>query len=403
MTLRVGFLTTHPIQYQVPVFRHLANDDGLDFTVYFCQIPDAAMQGAEFNVPFQWDLPLLEGYRYEVLKNVSRTPGVMQFSGCDTPEIGSIIRQGNFDAFVINGWNVKSCLQALWACRRAGVPCLVRGEANDLRPRAWWKRGMQRALVQQYAGCLAIGRANAEFYRVRGVPERRLFSAPYCVENDRFASAGDPPRRAAAREKWRIPADRVCYLFSGKFIDKKHPLELLHAFKDADIGGQAVLLMVGDGPLRAECEALVRKHNLAVTFAGFLNQGEILDAYDASDCLVLPSDAGETWGLVVNEAMAAGKPALVSHLAGCSQDLVADAGTGEIFPFGYWTAFSRLFKHYSVRSDELQQMGQRARTHIAQYSPQVAANGIINALHTVVRPSHGHESASDGTGTAIQS
>lgn len=385
MKLRVGFLTTHPIQYQVPVFRHLAQEAELDFTVYFCQIPDAQMQGAEFNVPFQWDLPLLDGYDYQVLKNVSRHPGVMHFRGCDTPEIASIIRGGRFDVFIINGWNVKSCLQALWTCRWTGVPCLVRGEANDLRPRAWWKRILQRILVQQYAGCLAIGQANTDFYRARGVPERRLFSAPYCVENDRFATANDPGRAEAARRQWNIPSDCVCYLFSGKLIDKKHPLELLQAFCDAQLVNHATLLIVGDGPLRSRCESFVREHNLNVHFTGFLNQTEMLDAYAACNCLVLPSDAGETWGLVVNEAMAAGNPAIVSDLVGCTQDLVIPCETGDVFSFGNWSELTRLFQHYSTRCHELRRFGERARAQITLYSPQIAANGILEAIRSVAR------------------
>lgn len=385
MKLRVGFLTTHPIQYQVPVFRHLAQSAELDFTVYFCQIPDAAMQGAEFNVPFQWDLPLLEGYAYHVLKNVSPNPGLVDFQGCDTPEISEVIRKGRFQAFVINGWHVKSGLQALYACRRYGVPCLVRGESNDLRQRAGWKRFAQRWLVQQYAGCLAIGRANADFYRARGVPARRLFSAPYCVENDRFALASDPVRIIAARQRWQIADDAVCYLFSGKLIDKKHPLELLRAFHDAQLPDHVRLLMVGDGPLRADCEAYVRQHRLHVSFTGFLNQTEMLDAYAACDCLALPSDAGETWGLVVNEAMAAGKPAIVSDLAGCAADLIRPNETGAVFPFGDWQALSRLLEHGAHHRAELRGWGHQARDHIARYTPQIAANGIVEAIRTVAR------------------
>ncbi len=383
MKLRVGFLTSHPIQYQVPVFRLLAQDEELDFTVYFCQIPDATMQGAEFNVPFQWDLPLLEGYSYTVLTNVSRKPGVMSFQGCDTPEIASVIRAGHFDAFVINGWHVKSSLQALWACKRFGVPCLVRGEANDLRPRAWWKRFVQRLLVQQYAGCLAIGKANADFYRSRRVPPERLFSAPYCVDNERFAVARDSARAAAARQKWSIPAQHVCFLFSGKLIAKKRPLELLQAFRDAQLADHATLLIVGDGALRGVCESFAHEHNLNVTFAGFLNQTEILDAYSACDCLILPSDAGETWGLVVNEAMAAGKPAIVSDRVGCARDLIVPNETGAVFPCHDTRALAALLRHYSICRDALRTMGERALRHIAQYSPQRAADGIIEAVRRV--------------------
>jgi glycosyltransferase involved in cell wall biosynthesis len=383
MTLRVGFLTTHPIQYQVPVFRHLAQQPGLDFTVFYCQIPDANMQGAEFNVPFQWDLPLLEGYTSHVLQNVSRRPGVMEFEGCNTPEINTVIRNGHFDAFVINGWHVRSGLQGLWACRRNGVPCLVRGEANDLRPRSWWKRRLQRILVNQYDGCLAIGRANAEFYRARGVPEDRLFSAPYCVENDRFAAAADEAKRATARQRWQIEQHEICFLFSGKLIEKKHPLEFLQAFRDANCGSSARLLIVGDGPLRHDCELFTQRNRLNVTFAGFLNQTEILDAYAAGDCLVLPSDTGETWGLVVNEAMAAGKPAIVSSHAGCAMDLILPEETGAVFPFPQWDVLAERIRQFANQREHLMRMGQRARQHIAGYSPRVAADGIWHAVGEV--------------------
>ncbi|HET6426667.1 MAG TPA: glycosyltransferase family 4 protein [Planctomycetaceae bacterium] len=385
MTLRVGFLTTHPIQYQVPVFRHLAQMPGLDFTVFYCQIPDAAMQGAEFNVPFQWDLPLLDGYESRVLKNISRQPGVMTFSGCDTPEIDDILRNGPFDAFVINGWHVKSGLQGLWACRRHGVPCLVRGEANDLRKRAWWKKRLQAWLVRQYAGCLAIGRENAAFYRARGVPADRVFSSPYCVENERFAAAADPERRRLARKRWNVADHEVCFLFSGKLIDKKHPRELIIAFREAIVGATARLLMVGDGPLRQDCEAMAQQHQLPVTFTGFLNQTEILDAYAAADALVLPSDAGETWGLVVNEAMAAGKPAIVSNRAGCAGDLILPDETGCVFPYPDWTALADTLRRWSADRAQLLRMGERAREHIRAYTPRVAADGIWDAVRTVAR------------------
>ncbi len=384
MTFRVGFLTTHPIQYQVPVFRLLAKEAGWDFTVFYCQIPDAKMQGAEFNVPFVWDLPLMDGYQYHVLKNIAKSPGVMAFSGCDTPEIYDVVRQGKFDAFIVNGWVVKSCLQALWACRKVGVPCLVRGEANDLRPRSWWKRWIQARLVRQYAGCLAIGKANAAFYRARGVAEDRTFSAPYCVENERFAQADSSGRRAAGRERWGISPESVCFLFSGKLIEKKHPLELLVAFRDCQAPLGTTLLIVGDGPLRERCEAFAKDHRLRVVFAGFLNQSEMIDGYAAADCLVLPSDAGETWGLVANEAMAAGRPVIASSLVGCVADLVTPAETGAIFSFGDWSELSRLLRYYAENVGELRIQGVAARKRIMNYSPEVAAEGIAEAVRSIV-------------------
>ncbi|MBI3866297.1 MAG: glycosyltransferase family 4 protein, partial [Planctomycetia bacterium] len=320
MTLRVGIVTTHPIQYQVPWFRALAAEAEIDLTVFYGQLPDGSLQGDGFGVSFEWDTPLLDGYRYQVLPNVAKRPSVTTFWGCDTPALHDIIRRGQFDAVIVNGWVAKSCLQALVACRRAGVPCIVRGESNAMRRRAWWKRMIHRQLLHQYAAFLVIGSSNAEFYRSHGIPPQRMFPGRYCVDNARFASAADSLRRDrnGLRAAWGIEADVPVFLFCGKFIPKKHPLTLLRAASLAHRRGARLhLLLVGDGELRNDCERIAHEMQLPATFAGFINQSRLPEAYVASDCLVLPSDDGETWGLVVNEAMACGVPAVVSDRAGC--------------------------------------------------------------------------------------
>ncbi len=119
--MRVVFVTSHPIQYQVPVFRHLAAMPDIELTVLFAMIPDSAAQGSGFGVEFEWDIPLLAGYQYQVLENVAATPSVVQFSGCDTPGIFQGLKEMQPDAVIVNGWVVKTCLQALWACKRLGI------------------------------------------------------------------------------------------------------------------------------------------------------------------------------------------------------------------------------------------------------------------------------------------
>ena len=388
--MKLAFLTTHPIQYQVPVFRHLASAEGVDFQTLFCQIPTAEQQGAEFGVAFEWDLPLLEGYRYHVLENVSKNPGLMHFTGCDTPGVLDYLREQRFDALVVNGWVVKSCIQTMRACKRLGIPCIVRGEANNLRQRAWWKRLIHRRLMRNFDAFCPIGKASSDFYRELGITEERLFLAPYCIENDRFAC---PERSSdgavsAARKRFGLPTsgNTVCYLFCGKFIEKKRPLELLSAVAIAAKQGSAFhVLMVGDGEQKAECEQLIREQNLPVTLTGFLNQSEIRDAYVASDSLVLPSDNGETWGLVVNEAFAAGLPAIVSDQVGCWQDLISEDQTGSVVPFGDCHALAQRLSQYSHDRSKLRKMGQAAYQRIQAYSPKHAANGILAAAKFVLK------------------
>ena len=383
MALRIGFLTTHPIQYQAPVFRALTAEPDVEFKALFAMLPDQQQQGDGFGVAFEWDLPLLEGYQWQVLDNVAADPSVTRFSGCDTPGIRDVLREQQFDALVVNGWVVKSCLQGLSSARRLGIPCLVRGEANLLRRRAWWKSLLHRRLLHRYSGALCIGSANKDFYRSHGIPESRLFAAPYCIENQRFQRHADEwsGRTTQLRHRFGVPDDVVCYVFAAKFIDKKHPLELVQAFGEAVASGaRCHLLMVGDGELRPVCQKFAETNNLPVTFTGFLNQTQIAEAYLAGDCLVLPSDAGETWGLVVNEAMACGRPAIVSSLVGCAADLIKPGETGAVFPYGDWQELVRILEDYAQDRARLDGMGAQARRHVENYAPEVAAQGIVTAV-----------------------
>ena len=389
---RVVFVTSHPIQYQVPVFRELAQRTDLEFIVFFAMLPDAASQGAGFGVAFEWDIPLLEGYNYRILNNVSSSPGVTNFKGCDTPEIEALLRELQVDIVIVNGWVVKTCLQALRAAKRMKIPCLVRGEANNLRRRPLWKSWLQRLLVRRYDAVLPIGKANREFYRSHGISAAKMFSAPYCVDNQRFvrAAADAEARRANLRIRWNIPEDAVCYLYCGKFEPKKHPLELVEVFLKASqalmqsdsVSRPVHLLMVGDGVLRHQCEQLVTRLSSkgTVTFAGFLNQTQIVEAYVAADVLVLPSDSGETWGLVVNEAMACGRPAIVSDQVGCAQDLIIPEQTGWTFRMGAWETLVRQIVRIAEAPTVLLGMDEHCRNLVQEYSPKVAAEGIVQSI-----------------------
>ncbi len=389
MTMRVAMVTTHPIQYQVPWLRMLAAREELDLRVFFAMIPDAAEQGRDFGVSFEWDMPLLDGYEYTVLDNRSEHPSLTEFAGCDTPQIDDEIRRGRFDAVIVNGWGTKTALQALWACRRQGIPCIVRGEANGLRPRAWWKRLGHRLLLSQYAAVLAIGMRNREYCLARDVAAARLFDTPYCVDNARFAAAADAVRaqldRAARCARFGLDAARTTFLFSGKFVAKKRPGDLIAALRHAvaECCDRAQLLLVGDGPLRAELQA--QASGLPVAFAGFLNQSQMGEAYAVADALVLPSDHGETWGLVVNEAMACGLPAFVSDQVGCAADLISIGKTGESFACGDVSALAGLIVRYASVPERLHEMGVTARARVnADYHFGRVVDGVLAAVRAVV-------------------
>ena len=397
-TVKLMAVETHPIQYKAPFFRLLHQDPRFDLTVLYAMVPDTTKQGDGFGVAFEWDVPLLDGYRYEVLENRAKVPSVSYFKGCDTPEIFQWLKALRPDAVLVNGWVVKTCLQALFACRRLGIPCIVRGEANDLRPRVWWKTVLHKLLLRQYSVFISIGKSNRDFYMNRGVAPERIFNGFYCVESDRFAKQCEDAKQNGRelRNKWGIPLDSVCFIFSGKFEEKKRPMDILYALHKVSEGSKRKpqrdksknackqhLLMVGDGKLRPQCEAYAEQHNLPVTFTGFLNQSEIPHAYAVCDCMVLASDFGETWGLVVNEAFSCGLPAIVSDHVGCHPDLIIPNKTGAVFPFGNIDRFAQVMQEFCQNREALVEMGKNASKHIQAYSIDHLVKGTLDAVRFV--------------------
>jgi glycosyltransferase involved in cell wall biosynthesis len=393
-SLRLAVVASHPVQYQAPWYRALATL--LNLQVFFAhQISAADQSRAGFDVGFEWDTPLFEGYSFEWLANTASRPGVDHFWGCNTPGVGTAIRGGNFDAVLVNGWQLFSYWQAIRAANAAGIPILVRGD-SQLEPSSRSLRGSLKHLLyphmlRSFDACLAVGRRNADYYRHYGVPDARIYRSAHCVDNDFFARAAADTRhrRHAVRRELGIPAEAVVFMFAGKLIEKKRPLDFLEALrltrrKHSDTWG----LIVGDGPLKAMVDDYRRTHDIPCAIAGFQNQRRIAATYAAADALVLPSTSGETWGLVVNEAMACGLPVVVSDQAGCAPDLVVEGETGFTYPCADVAALVTCVEALAGDRRLRDRMSARASTHIATFSPEAAAEGVVHAMETLPRGSH---------------
>ena len=345
----LAILTTHPIQYQVPLWQALAKEGSVPFEVwYLSRHGTQPSPDAEFKKSFAWDLNLLEGYPHEFLRT-NQDPLVHRFWGVRLREdLKRRLREKKVKALWIQGWQVFAYWQAVWQAHEAGVEIWLRGESNDLASISFWKSIPKKillgALFQKVNRFLYIGQANRRLYEQYNVSHERLHSAPYCVDNERFAKQAEEllPTRAEIRREWKIPEKAFCILFAGKFIPKKRPLDLVRAICNGRFNRSTRpihLLFAGSGELggklREACHIVFDTEFLPpiettrvadsrpyASFVGFLNQTEISKAYIAADCLVLPSDARETWGLVVNEAMASGLPCATSDACGCAEDLI---------------------------------------------------------------------------------
>lgn len=388
---RLAILSTHPIQYHAPWFRAMSAHPDLDIHVYFCHKATPEEQArAGFGVAFDWDVPLLDGYPNTLLRNVAQRPGHGSFGGFDTPEISDIIRQRQHDAVLVNGWNYKSAWQAIWAAWQSGVKVLARGDSHlhafkSLPVRAT-KLLLYRRFIPRLDACLAAGEWSREYFAHYGAPANRIFFVPHTIDVEQFASESRRfvAMRSDLRGKWGLRENSIVFLFVGKFRDIKRPLDFVAAVKDASQSHPNVqALMVGDGPLRCKCEEFVRMHNAPVGFAGFLNQSQIVRAYAAGDVLVLPS-VEETWGMVVNEAMACSRPAVISDRVGCGPDLVIPGDTGMVFRNGDVPALVKCLVNLARNPSQIAAMGASAFERVRKYSILAAVEGVVQALGACV-------------------
>lgn len=390
MQKRLAILTTHPIQYHAPWFRALAAQPDIDLVVLFCHRATPEEQSAAgFGVDFEWDVSLIDGYQHRFLRNVARKPSVHTFNGIDTPDIKEIISQEKFDAVIINGWHYKSAWQTMRACWKTRTPVMARSDSTLRTERGFARKAtklpLYRWFVPKLDACLPVGTWSRDYFLHYGARPERIFIVPHVVDLDAFRQETKQQERRGneLRSEWQLDEDSTVFLFAGKFIQKKRPMDFVEAIAAAHQHGARLMgLMVGDGPLRQACEDKVRMCAAPIRFAGFLNQSLMPQAYAVADALVLPSE-GETWGMVVNEAMASGKPCLVSDRVGCGPDLIVAGETGEIFPVGDIQSLASLLASYSARRKRLQEMGAKIERQMNRYSISAAVDGVVRATDAV--------------------
>lgn len=377
--LKLSVLTTHPIQYMTPWFRALAQDPALDLEVIFFRELSPAQQGVGFGQAFQWDVPLRQGYASRVLgvaEGVKAVPRLLLRLHC-------AIRDSRPDVVLITGWNEPGLLAAYPMMRLLGLPVIVRGESNSLRPRSMLTKMAHRLLLRFPSAILEIGKVNRQFYLNNGIQASQLFSGAYFVESDRMVAMAEAHanNRNEMRATIGFGNEDFVFAFVGKHVSFKRPMLLVEAAAMArQHGFSVVLLFAGAGELTDKLKHRAAELNVPVYFTGFLNQSEIWKAYVPADGFVLPSTCGETWGLVTNEAMLFGLPVIVSDQVGCGPDLVIDDETGYVFSDGVEglaDAMEKLFKN----RDRAPAMGAAGRLLVLEkYSMSIATTGLKAAL-----------------------
>ena len=342
-------IASHPIQYQIPMWQRMTQLLGDQFMViYLCKQGIENGRDDEFGRDIFWDFNLLDGYNFECIPgSPERVLGFWRNSVSDYRFLVAKFRQLKPRAVMINGWNLIGYLEAaLLAKIFSPTELWLRCESNNYKKHTWFKHVCRVTILSIFLRFFSrffyIGTANRKLYESFGIPPKKLTFAGYGVDNNKFSIKQLRKReKAKKRQKFGLCSDSKVVLFCGKLISKKRPVDLIYAAMQLNFLVKNIplqLLFVGSGDLEPEINRLARqvnKHGCRhIVLAGFLNQSEITEAYSISDLMVLPSDASETWGLVVNEAQAAGLPTAVSSSCGSAVDLVEPLEQRLVFPEG---------------------------------------------------------------------
>lgn len=333
---RLAIITTHPIQYNAPWFRLLAKRGKILLKVFYTwsQVELEQKFDPGFGKFVTWDIPLLEGYDYKFVRNTSDTPGSKTFGGIRNRTLIADVEQWKPDAVLVFGWKFHSHLKAMGYFHKKGIPILFRGDSHlggaSEGLKNYVRSIIHKRIFKNVDTALYVGTWNREYYRRAGLPVINLVHSPHAVDNQRFQSSTENLNSGRnMRRELGIPDDSIVFLYAGKFEQVKNPMLLLEAARN--FSSQKIhFVFAGNGPLESQMKATSSPN---IHFMDFVNQESMPALYQLCDVYVLPSQS-ETWGLAVNEAMAAGKPVLVSDACGCAVDLVEEGITGFTFKSG---------------------------------------------------------------------
>lgn len=327
---KLALITSHPIQYNAPLFALMAKEPEIDLMVFYTWGEGALgpKYDPDFGKEIDWDIPLLDGYKYKFLKNTSKDPGSHHFKGIINPTLNKEIEAWSPDVVWVWGWAFNSHLKAIRHFK-GKVPVWFRGDSTLINePVGFSLRKIVRRIFLTWIyrhvdKAFYVGTHNKNYFKKHGLNDAQLVYAPHAIDNDRFSDETGEKSKSAL--EWRkalgFKETDVVLLFAGKFEPKKNPQFLIDIAININSPNHK-FLMVGNGILENAIKIETRNDSRFV-FLDFQNQSQMPFLYRVADFFVLPSiGPGETWGLAMNEALASGVKTVASVYCGGAIDLI---------------------------------------------------------------------------------
>ncbi|MEJ2881697.1 glycosyltransferase family 4 protein [Pedobacter sp. GR22-6] len=363
--MKLAIVIHHPVPYYSPVFSMLARRTTIK--VFYTDTRKQTYD-AKFQRSIAWDIPLFEGYEYDFLPKRNTLQPIERFKPTH---------------LLIYGWAHLRHLQILYKFSKK-IPIGLRGDSNMLKRNGLFKNALRililRSIYRYVDHAFYVGSANRHYFKKLGLGDHQLHFAPHAIDNKRFAQITNEKDKetSSLRKKLGIPETEVLVLFTGKLHPNKNPILLLRAFLEINYP-DATLLFVGSGILEYRLKTIARKYSVnKVLFLPFQNQSKMPQFYQACDLFCMPS-LHETWGLAINEAMAAGKAILAAETVGCTADLIQDAN-GCTFKNNSLKDLKEKLSIMISSKSKLQKQGKASLEIIGNWNFDKQVNGILDGI-----------------------
>jgi 1,2-diacylglycerol 3-alpha-glucosyltransferase len=380
MRMRLALITEIIAPYRIPVFNALAENPDVELYAIFLSETDAGLR--------DWQVYKEEiRFTYRVLPSWRSRLG--KYNVLLNRQMGASLRAVMPHAVLCGGYNYLAAWSAAFWARRNGVPLLLWSESTERDARGN-HRSVELLKSRFFRRCSSFvvpGRSAECYVRQFGVEHGSIFVAPNAVDLSFFSRAADKVHQESIKRRQALDLPARYFLYSGRLVTEKGIFDLLRAYAKLDVSlrQEVAIVFAGDGPqknrLMKMAEDIVPGD---IRFRGFLQRESLAECYALADALVLPTHS-DTWGLVVNEAMACGLPVIVTDVAGCAADLVKGGVNGYTVPRGDSDQLAIAMKALAQNPELCREMGRRSRQRIQTFSPEACANGIANAFFSVLR------------------
>jgi glycosyltransferase involved in cell wall biosynthesis len=359
---RVAMVTNIPAPYRLRVFELLAAEPDIDLHLFFCseREPDREWDLRPPQVPHTFMRPRLLSWRGRYIHT--------------NLDIWRQLRGFRADVVVTTGFNPTHLLA--YACARwtgARHIAMTDGTAQSEAVLTAVHRGLRRWVYRHSQAFVGASQGSRELYAQYGLPESSFFQSHLCADNPAYAAALGPERDAD-------------FIFCGRFVAGKLPLFAIEvaAATARRLGRRVRLLLVGSGELLAGMQVAtgIVSDWVDAEFLGFARQADLPGHYARAKLLLFPT-LGDTWGVVANEACAAGVVVLVSPQAGVAGDLVRDGHNGRVLPLRP-ELWAEVAADILADAQGWQQLSQCSQASVQDYTYLHAAQGLARAVrHTV--------------------